>query len=196
MKKMIIRKARMAFVALAGMSISAYGSGDINVTNLATESKAKVQIEVPTQEDVSLILRDPRGRTIHYDVIEKNSDFTKVFNFDQLDDGIYTFITKASGANFIKTVEYKDKSVSVISKEMVLKPVFKMEGDILTVFYHNQKDEVLSLSLEDSGRIYYEEEGNDDSSYYRNFDLNNLRSGRYTLTFEVGDREYNYSFRR
>lgn len=196
MKTMVNRKANLVLLAIASLGISAYAAGDINITDMVERSKAKVQIEVPTHEDVTVYVTDDDGRRLLYDVIDKNSKYSKVFDFTQVDDGMYIFTTETGQATVTKTIELKDENIFVKNKEFLFKPIFKMEDDILMVHFLNQLDEEVSVSMKSTTRDYYEEAGYSEMVYDKSFDVKNLPAGEYTFTLASGNRVYYYNFRK
>jgi hypothetical protein len=196
MKTRIIRKSGLVFLATASLSISSRASGDINVSAVKESSKAIVEIEVPTQDDVNVSLMDPNGKVVHYDVISKNSEYGKVFDFSQVNDGVYTFVTKAGYITTTKTIELDNNSISILNKEYSYDPIFIVDGDFLKVSFLNKSTEEISISLEDSKKEYFKDQGDNSLAYGKMINIKNLPSGEYILALAVGDKEYNYRFRR
>lgn len=196
MKTRINRKASLVFLAITSLTVSSYGNGDINVFALKESSKVKVEIEVPSREDVRVSLMDPNGIVIHSDVINKNSDYDKVFDFSQVDNGVYTFVTKTGYTTVTKTIELENSSISVISKEYKYAPIFMVDGDILKVSFLNKSKEDISIYLEDSAKEYYKEYGDNSLAYGKMININNLPTGEYTFALVAGEEKYVYRFRR
>ena len=196
MRTKLFRKASLAFLAIASLSISSYASGDISVSAMKESPKAKVEIEVPTLEDVNLSLLDPSGIVIHSDFVSKNSEYEKVFDFSRVDDGVYTFVTKTGHITVSKTIELENNSISVLNKEYSYAPIFNVDGNVLKVSFLNKSNEDITISLEDSGRYYYQEKGDNSISYGRMMDIKNLPAGEYTFSLMAGEKEYQYRFRR
>lgn len=196
MKTTIYFKVSLVLLAIASLGISAYASGDINVFPMEESSKAKVEIEVPTKEDVKVSVLDPDGIVIHNDFISKNSEYEKLFNFSQVDDGVYTFVTKTGYTTVTKTIELDDNNLYVINKEFSYDPIFKIDGDILTVSYLNRSEHDISVSLIDSNKDYFKDNGDNSISYGKIINIKNLSRGEYRLILAAGDEEYNYIFIR
>ncbi len=196
MKTIINRKVSLAFLAIASLSISSFASGEIRITNIEGSSKAKVEIEVPVREDIKFSVKDEEGSRIDYDVVKKNSEYYKVFDLSQFDEGQYTYVTETGHTTITRTIELKDNSISEINREYAYKPIFKIEGDLLIVYFLNQTNEDVTISLEAYMTEYYIEEADDSTTYEKMLSLKNLSSGDYNLSLAVGDKEYNYNFRR
>lgn len=196
MKTRINLKASLVFLAIASLSISSYASGDINISPMKEDSRAKVEIEVPTREDVNVTVMDPTGMVIHNDFINKNSEYRKVYDFSQVDDGVYTFVSKSGFITVTKTIELKDNSVSIMNKEFSYAPVFAIDGDILKVSFLNKSQEEISISLIDSSKDYLKEKGDNSLAYGKMIDIKNLPAGEYIFALAVGGKEYNYRFIR
>ena len=196
MKTRIFRKTGLILVATASLSISSFASGDINISALKESSKAIVKIEVPAQDDVNVSLRDPDGIVVHSDVISKNSEYGRVFDFSQVNDGVYTFVTKTGYTTTTKTIELKNNSISILGKDYSYDPIFMIDGDLLIVSYLNQSTEDISISLEDSKREYFKEKEGNSLTYGKMINIEKLSSGEYTLALVVGDKEYKYRFSR
>lgn len=196
MKTKINRKASLVFLAIASMSISSFASGDINISPKKESLRAIVEIDVPVREDVNVTVTDPGGTVIHSDVISKNSEYGKVFDFSQVNDGVYTFVTKTEHTTVSKTIELEGNKLSVINKEYAHKPVFKIEGDLITVNFLNQTNESISISIEDSAKDYFKEEGDNSALYGKMVSVRNLPAGKYKVVLAVGEKVYNYNFIR
>lgn len=196
MKTTISRKVSLVFLAIASLSISSFASGDISISPMKESSIAKVEIDVPTKEGVKVSVFDPDGIVIHNDFISKNSEYEKLFNFSQVDEGVYTFVTKTGYITVTKTIELINDKIHVINKEFAYEPIFKIDGDILSVNYLNRSNEAISISLMDSTKDYYKEEDNNMLSYGKMINIKNLPVGEYRLILAVGEKEYNYNFIR
>jgi hypothetical protein len=194
MKTRINRKASLAFLAIASLSISSYASGDISISPMNENSRAKVEIEVPTREDVHVSVMDPRGIVIHSDVISKNSEYGKMYDFSQVDDGVYTFVTQTGYTTTTKTIELENNSITILNKEYSYDPIFMVEGDLLKVSFLNKSKEKISISLIDTSKDYLREEGDNSLAYGKMIDIKNLPAGEYTFALAAGDRKYFYSF--
>jgi hypothetical protein len=195
MKTIIYRKSELLMLALASLSIISFASGDINISSVKESSKAIVEIEVPTQDDVNVSLLDPSGIVIHSDVISKNSEYGKVFDFTKVDDGVYTFVTKTGYITTTKTIELENKSISVLNKEYSYDPIVMFDGDLLKVNFLNKSIEEISISLEDSNKEYFKDQGDNSLTYGKMINIKNLPMGEYTLALTIGDKEYKYRFR-
>lgn len=196
MKTAIKFKISLVSIAIASVSISSYASGDINVSPMKESSLARVEIDVPALDDVKVSVLDPGGIVIHNDLISKNSEYEKLFNFSQVEDGVYTVVTKTGYTTVAKTIELDNNNLSVINKEFSYEPIFKIDGDILTVNYLNRSNQDISIYLLDSAKDYYKEEGDNSISYGKMLNIKKLPLGEYKVVLAVGEKEYNYNFKR
>lgn len=196
MKTRMNRKVSLVVLAIASLSLSTYASGDIRITPVKESSKTNLKFEVQSRKDVNVSFTDPEGSSVQYDVERKNSGYYKVFDFSELDEGMYTLVTETGHTTITRTIELKDNTISVLHKKYAYQPVFEVEGDLLKVYFLNQKNDDISVSLEGYMKDYFKETGNNSTVYDKKLNLKNLPSGEYTFSLAVGEKEHNFSFRR
>jgi len=205
MKTSMIFKAGIALLLVVGLSFNTSASNDPTSTTVATmeESMAGVmQLKVPSDMETFVSVFDQEGEMIYTDLVSKDDEAGKMYDFSEVENGQYTFRAVSEHKSVETTFVIEMNELRVLKEEISYRPVFWIEGNILSISYMNLEQNDVYLSLEDDlfadvdSNLYYEEITESDMSYERVFDIKNLGKGEYSITLRSGDNTYNYFFNR
>ena len=205
MKTSMIFKAGIALLLVVGLSFNTSASNDPTSTTVATmeESMAGVmQLKVPSDMETFVSVFDQEGEMIYTDLVSKDDEAGKMYDFSEVENGQYTFKTVSEHKSVETTFVIEMNELLILKEETSYRPVFWIEGNILSISYMNLEQNDVYLSLEDDlfadvdSNLYYEEITESDMSYERVFDIKNLGKGEYSITLRSGDNTYNYFFNR
>ena len=184
-------------VAVLGLSTILFAGNAyafLEVIPMNTMDKAAVHVVVPKNQNSSIYISDPEGRIIHRETIKSSSSNGKVYNFSNLDEGVYTFYSETDHANFTKKVKVENSSVEVISNEVEYKPAFIVEDEKLMVNYLNLDQEKIKMAVYSSYADYYNSTEGNSKVFQKKFDISGLDSGEYFAMIKVGDKNFIHNF--
>jgi hypothetical protein len=194
--KTIVKNLKSLFVGLiVGLPIISFASGDISVVEVRDEVEMeKIKVEVPQLFDLDVSITDTEGRILYSETLDKGSKRAIVYNLSKLDDGEYTFLSKAGHQEVTKILEVKDEQLKVVSKEIENKPIFNVKNDMVLINYLNDKNKDIKISLEDNISIYYTKEMGTDIDFRKAIDISKLSRGAYYVVLDIGDDQHTYHF--
>jgi hypothetical protein len=203
MKTKTIFKAAIALMFIVGISVNVNASKDPTSTTVATmeESAAgSMQIIVPSNMETSVSVLNQDGEMIYTDMVAKDDKAGKMYDFSDVENGIYTFKTITQHKVVETTFEVNMNNLTILMEEISYRPVFWIEENMLSISFMNLDQDQVSLSLvddlplKDESAVIYEEYTESDMSYERIFDIQNLSAGEYTITLKSGENTYRYFF--
>ena len=166
----------------------------LEVIPLNMMDKAVVKVVFPKYQNTSIYVADPEGSIIHRETIKKGSSTAKIYNFSNLDDGIYTFYSITEQVNITKKIMVNNSSIEVISNEVEYKPVFIIKDNHLLVNYLNLEQEEIEMVIYNSNaELYRSTEGNSEV-YQKKFHFSHHERGEYFAKITVGRKNYTHSF--
>jgi hypothetical protein len=153
-----------------------------------------MKINVPAIMDTYVSLLDQEGSMIYSDFVVKDGNAGKSYDFTDVENGVYTFITYSDHKKLETTINVENSELRIIKEEISYRPVFWMDGDILSVNYMNLSKDNVYISLEDETLVLFEDVSDTDMSYGKMLDTRNLSTGEYSITLIAGGETFNYFF--
>ena len=186
-------------VALAAALFSATSftgkvSAFVNVIPMDIPEKSIVQVTAPENTAASVYIYDEDGTMLHADRINQKSSTTRIYDFTNLESGVYTFESRMDLMNVTKKIGVNDSKVEILSKEFEFKPVFMVKRDQLMVNFMNQEMAEIEFTLESSDEIYYTGNEGNDFNFQKTIDISKLWNGEYYATLKVGGQTYYHYF--
>ncbi|MEE4256768.1 MAG: hypothetical protein V2I47_07010 [Bacteroidales bacterium] len=203
MKTAGIFKTGLALLIVAGFSMNASASNDPTSTTVRTMEESAVgamQISVPSDMETYVSVLDQDGDMIYSDMVARDDNAGKMYDFSEMENGIYTFKTITQHKVVETTFEVEMNEMNILREDISYRPVFWINDDMLTISFMNLDQGEVYLTLEDElpvndeVTVLYEEKAESDMSYERIFNIKNLSKGEYTLTLTTGGQTYNYLF--
>ncbi len=175
-----------------------FATDAVTVSTSNTEKKIKVQVVEPRLQDISVYVSDAEGNIIYQEDIRASTTYGKVYDFSDLQDGVYTFTSNGEYITTTKRIMVEGSSAREISKEASYKPVITLKDSYLKVNYFNENQEDIEFSIEGSGsgNIFHESKGGNDIVYGKMLDVSKMPAGKYYARLKVGNKEYYQSFER
>lgn len=201
MKPTAIFKTGMSLLLVASLSVTTYANSAISPlsNNASNEDKRMVEsmkFEVPANINTVVSVIDNEGSVIYTDNIKKDNNIAKTYDFSNVKDGVYTIKTETEFKTVKKIFEVEEDDLTILNEEKKYRPVFKLNGDILTVTYINLNENNVSLSLEGQSLVHFEENGGNEQAYGKILNLKKLPQGEYSVALTAGGNTYNYFFNR
>ena len=197
MKTTMMFKSGMALLIVAGLFTNAFANGYPTASApVAVEEKFDVsmKLKVRPNMDTYVWVLDEEGNEVHSDKVMKDAEIGKMYDFSQLDNGIYTLMTRTDQKSVKKTFEVKNGALIVVEEEKKYRPVFSIDDDILSVSYLNLNEEDITIALEGKSSRHFKEVGGNDLIYGKRLNLKKLPKGDYSVVLTAGIYTYNYFF--
>jgi len=181
-----------AFVAFAN-TLMASGNLKVNIHPL-TSQKAVVAISNTIASNFQINIENEKGESMYFKEIGADSkDYSKVFDFSNLEAGEYKLTASFDGATTERTFNI-DKSKIAIGKEKVeIEPYFAYTEGILALSFLNFPEENLVLNLYDNNGLVYSKELGNKFTVNKGFDLSKLNKGNYSAVLSTDTKNYTYN---
>lgn len=197
MKTSVIFKTGFSLIVALGLTFNSHASNEPTASTVDSFDESAAQsmnINVPATMNTYVSLLDQEGDMIYSDFVVKDDNAGKTYDFSDVENGIYTFITYSDHKKLEKTFMVENNELLTIKEDISYRPVFWMDGDILSVNYLNLSKDNVYISLEDESLLLFEDYSDEDMSYGKILDLTNLSPGEYSITLKAGGETYNYFF--
>ncbi len=126
------------------VSGAVFASGDMSVNLIPGKNdKALVEINSTVQNKFEIVIENENGDIVFYKRSKSPSEnYTKAYNFSDLEDGTYRFIVKSNNEEIERTIDMENGNIRITSKAMDMKPFFSFSNNNLKLPYLNfdQKD--------------------------------------------------------
>jgi len=145
-----------------------------------------------------ILVKDQSGDVLHKETVTTDNSFTSVFDFEKLNDGLYTLeVAKDFEINTKKFV-VADHKVTFLenSEEKSFKPVFRQDGKrvfITQLTLNPEKELDIKIYFEDE--LISNETVSGDAILNRVYHLKEDVSGKYTVVMRNNNRTYKESFK-
>ncbi|NRR91567.1 hypothetical protein HSX10_08325 [Winogradskyella undariae] len=165
-------------------------------------SYANSTLEVsPTFNDVkkgnSITVTDSSGLVVFSGLINFNGNISNLYDFSQLNDGVYTIEVNKDYEIEINTVEIKNNTVSFINQgsEKFFKPVFRVEDNriIISKLALNSADMQVDLYFENE--LIHTETISGNKVLNRIYKLDKTIKGEYSAIVTSNNRVYVENFK-
>jgi len=194
MKTITNLKGVLAILFLVGLSVNTFANVEPGMKAFQDKPETQLKFDIPVNDNTYITIYDTEGNSIFSDMFSPKNKTSKVFDFASVSDGTYTMITDNKYTTLEKTIELKDRQVTIIEKDITYRPVFSLDGDLLKVNYLNANKGDISITLESSAWIHLDKKVGNQMAYGEILNLKNLPKGEYTFTLKVDSSEYTYNF--
>ena len=203
MKTAGIFKTGIAIVFIISLSMNTAATNDPTSTIVDSMDDIAIgamQISVPSDMETYVSVLDREGDMIYSDMVAKDDNAGKMYDFSEMENGIYTFKTITKHQVVETTFEVEMNEMTIFKEDISYRTVFWIDGDMLSISYMNLSQDAVAVSIEDGlprkdePAVIYKEFTESDMSYERIFDIQNLSEGEYTITLKSGENTYEYFF--
>lgn len=182
----------VAIVAIA----TAVEKPKMNVVPL-TADRAVVTIQNEAAAIFQLSIHAENGDLVYYkQSTSPLSNYQKVFDFKDLDNGSYTMKLKVNDTRVSKEFEVASSGISFGESKFRFDPYFSFNEDVLKLSFLNFDSEKYTLSIyNEAGLIYHSKLGND-FALTSGYDLSGLESGKYEVIMSSIGNEFSYDIEK
>ncbi len=170
---------------VALMLVTVTGMANEPKFNLKTKSATKSLVfEMEYSEQTTVILKDSDGNVIYSESVS-NASYSKKFNLENLEDGLYYFTTENKLREIVYTIDVTDTDVKIIDKEENTKPYFRRVGGKVLLNFLNLDESSVKVKVVDAeNRVLFEETYTDTKIVEKAFDFTKALEGTYTISVE------------
>ena len=177
-------------VALMFGTLLGYAKENTEPTNIVEGKRVKVEFK-SVKKGQTLTIKDENGITIHNREIQKNGNFSKVFDLSALKDGNYTIELNKDFEIIVKSFKIKSGFVTFLDDSSKLfKPVIRSEDNLIMIskIAFNKKPLKVILYYNDDVILSETLKGGDILS--RVYKLSKNYSGDYKVVVHTDKRMY------
>jgi len=199
MKTQTIFKTATTLFLMIGLSMNILASTDLNsppAPNMEKSTNSSTTFDVPATMNTDVAVFNDEGLMIFSDNVVKNETAGKSYDLSRIEDGTYTLITDTDIKRVEKTIEIKNNIISIVKQESYYRPVFDINGDILSVSYLNDNKNDIHIELESDSELYFEEYGGNDMAYGKMLNIEKLPRGKYSVNVTAGNKTFYYPFNK
>lgn len=191
MKTILKGTLLLAFVAFVNSGF-AIGNLKVNIQPISAE-KALVAISSLTNSELKISVEDNLGRIVYYkEVAEPSGDYQKVFNFSDLDKGLYQLTVVSDKLTTKREFEIDHGEILVGDEKTTLEPFFSCKDGLLRCSYMNFCKDNLTLYFFENRNLIYTKEIGRNFNVNQAFSLAKLSRGSYTAVLSTGEKDYTY----
>ena len=181
-----------AFVAFAN-TLMATGNLKVNIVPMTAE-KAVVEISSAAASNFQISISNNKGEVVYYnETDEESSDYRKVFDFSDLDNGKYKLSVTIENQTTERLFSINNKNLAVGMEKNSMKPFFSYKDDILKLSYLNFSEKSMNLDLYNGNDLVYSHKIDNQFAVNKGFDLSKLDKGNYSVVLSADDKTYTYN---
>ena len=180
-----------AFVAFAN-TLMATGNLKVNIVPMTAE-KAVVEISSAAASNFQISISNNQGEVVYYnETDEESSDYRKVFDFSDLDNGKYKLSVTIENQTTERLFSINNKNLAVGMEKNSMKPFFSYKDDILKLSYLNFSEKSMNLDLYNGNDLVYSHKIDNQFAVNKGFNLSKLEKGNYSVVLSADDKTYSY----
>jgi hypothetical protein len=172
----------------------AYGSGNTYVFPVKGSQEAIIHFAVPENSDASISIVDINGNGIYYATVPSGKVYSKLFDFTNLDEGLYSLYITLGNIIDKNEFEVNHSGISLVKTNKEYKPSFSRDGKFMLVNFLNEGANKVSISMRDNLSTFYTEKDPGSFPFEKAYDISNLPAGDYSVVLTAGGNDYYYYF--
>ena len=183
--KKILKNSLLGVALLAAITVNA--ADEIKVNALTKQVNVSLT-EVNRGEKFSIL--DRNGVTLFSELLKKNNDYEKTFDFSNLPEGVYFLESKESEKIDITPVIITEKQISIIEggKKEYKAPKFSFDKGIARVVVDNKSEAEVAMYIYNSvGIEILATEKANNKVIMQAFDFKQLPNDTYTIVVQEDD---------
>ncbi|HCY41548.1 MAG TPA: hypothetical protein DHV48_09360 [Prolixibacteraceae bacterium] len=185
-------------IATTLLSQLALASGTFSI-NLIPKTDAKALLEISNYDahKYEINISNSSGEMVYYHETKENlTNHSKLFDFSQLEHGVYKVEVKIDGASNEQLLTIGKNGIEVGNSVKKADPVFSFSDNILKISYLNYGSNQMVLHIYENSSLVWDKNLNNEFVVQKGFDISKLDRGNYTIVFASGDDIYEYDLKR
>jgi hypothetical protein len=159
--------------------------------------RAVISVENTNAAIFELSIYAENGDLVYFKETSKpESNYKKVFDFKNLENGNYTMNVKVNDTRVVKNFTVSTKGINVGESELRFDPYFSYTNDELKLTYLNFDKENLSLNIYGEDGLVYEKAIGSDFNVISGYDLSALNSGKYEVVLSSANNNYKFDIEK
>lgn len=185
-------------VATTLLSQLSFASGTFRINLVPkTESKALLEISNSEAHQYEINISSSTGEMVYYHETKENLiNHSKLFDFAQLEHGVYKVEVKIDGASNEQLLTIGKSGIEVGNSVKKTDPLFSFSDNILKISYLNYNNNQMELHIYNKSDLVWNKEIRDEFAVQKGFDLSKLNRGDYRIVFASGEDIYEYELKR
>ncbi|MCA0131382.1 hypothetical protein [Winogradskyella alexanderae] len=136
------------------------------------------------------------GTVIYSGKVKNSGNLTRLYDFTQLDNGVYTIEINKDFEIEVSSIEVKNKKVKFVhSKERIFKPVFRNKDSRLIISKLGVDTNEMNVTLYFEDNLIYSDTVKGDQVLNRVYRLDESLPGEYTAVVKFNNRVFTENFR-
>ena len=193
MKTIIKKHLIVAFIFGTYFS---YAIENAKISNTVPVKNVKVEFK-SVKKGHTLTLKNESATTIYKEEIQNSGDYSRLFDFTDFKDGLYTTELEKDFEIIIKKLSINNGLVTYIDEETtkIFKPSIRLEGDLLLISKITFNKKPLQIMLYYENMKIHSEKVEGDNLVNRVYKLSNTEKGAYKVVIASDNRNYVKHFR-
>ena len=192
MKTIIKKYLIVAFIF--GTYIS-YAIENSKISNTVPVKSVKIEFK-SVKKGHTLTLKDESATTIYKEEIQNSGDYSKLFNFKNIENGSYTIELEKDFEIIIKKMKVDNGAVSYIKEtDKIFKPSIRLKSDLLLISKVSFVKKPLNITLYYKDVMIHSEKVDGENLVNRVYKLSNTEKGAYKVVIASDNRNYVKHFR-
>ena len=192
MKTIIKKYLIVAFIF--GTYIS-YAIENSKISNTVPVKSVKVEFK-SVKKGHTLTLKDESATTIYKEEIQNSGDYSKLFNFKNIENGSYTIELEKDFQIIIKKIKVDNGAVSYIKEtDKIFKPSIRLKSDLLLISKVSLVKKPLNITLYYKDVMIHSEKVDGENLVNRVYKLSKTEKGAYKVVIASDNRNYVKHFR-
>lgn len=190
-------KVLITVLATAIVTISsAVEKSKMNLIPLSTE-RAIVSIKMEKPAHFELSVKADNGEIVYYKKTDETvTDYQKVFDFGNLENGNYTLNLKFNNKNLSRNFEVLNNGINVGESELRIDPYFSYDDNTFKFTYLNFDEASFNLKIYNDRELIYKKSIGKDFTLSSGFDLSKLEAGNYKVVLSSHLNQFVYNLEK
>ena len=189
-----IKRTVLVVVFMLGTLVNYANKSDFN--NELNAKTIKIVFK-ETKKGEQLRVKDQNGVVLYSENVKSEGKLTKVFNFNELNDGNYTLELEKQFQIVVKSLKIVNNKVifNAAAEKVIFKPVVRNKNNRLLISKINFDEKPLQVALYFNDEIIYSETLEVDAIVNRVYKLDEKLKGDYKVVIKNNDRSYINNFK-
>ena len=159
--------------------------------------KAMVTCKTDDVKQVDFMIKDERGALLFHEEIGNGAtDFRKIFNFSELENGTYTMSLNYDNCTIYRDLIISGRKLKVGDEVRAYEPVFRSKNDKVYLNFLNPSMGNVSLSIYGNGERITQRYLGNQFTIQKCFNLSKLEDGEYDFVLSDKYSEHLFTVRK
>jgi hypothetical protein len=187
-------KKMLSLVPFFMVSIVSYAQDSLvcKISPSSEEAKAIIALRHLEGRNALIEIRDAEGKIVYEEQVEGKKEYAKIYNFEPLTNGSYTFNYEVEGVERTCTLNLENNKIQLENPHKLqgfYQPIqLQLKENQAFLFVDNETKQSLAVLLfNKNGELVYSDNFFSNEDYRKRFNMQNLAKGEYTLSIQKGN---------